>query len=134
MKKNTIKKENLIKKLRQYFKGVKGVSAAFLFGSFSKGRQASLSDVDIAVYLEDVKLEDKIWLELERLLHKEVDLVILNKAIPIIAWAAIKKGSMLFIKDKKFYLDLVLKFSCEAEDFIEFNLDFFKRREKLYGY
>ncbi|MBI2251855.1 MAG: nucleotidyltransferase domain-containing protein [Armatimonadetes bacterium] len=62
-----MRKDVLIKKLQKYFFNLKGVSLAFLFGSFSKGKEAFLSDIDVAVYLDDLNLEDKIWLELEQL-------------------------------------------------------------------
>ena len=129
-----LKNKALIEKLKKYFRGLKGVSLAFLFGSFSKGAESALSDMDIAVYLENPELEDKIWLEIERIVKKEIDLVIINRAPPAVVWTAIKDGIPLSIKNKALYLDLFLKISSEALDFIEFNLDFLNKREKAYGH
>jgi predicted nucleotidyltransferase len=38
-------------------------------------------------------LEEKIAADLERILKKNVDLLVLNRAKPYIAWNVIKKGS-----------------------------------------
>lgn len=129
-----LKNKALIEKLKKYFRGLKGVSLAFLFGSFSRGAESALSDMDIAVYLENPELEDKIWLEVERIVKKEIDLVIINRAPPTVVWAALKDGIPLSVKNKALYLDLFLKISSEALDFIEFNLDFLNKREKAYGH
>jgi len=55
---------------------------AFLFGSQASGRERKASDWDIAVYLtkEERKVESNIWIEVERIVKAEVDLVMLNRA------------------------------------------------------
>jgi predicted nucleotidyltransferase len=52
----------------------------YLFGSVAKGDVTNMSDVDIAVYLIDTGLDARLELHhtLQKALHKEIDLVILN--------------------------------------------------------
>lgn len=108
------------------------VILAFLFGSFSKGRSRAGSDVDVAVYLtspysaNDVS---EIWSRLEDITHRDVDLLVLNTAPPIISWTAMK-GKVLVDKDPKLHLELMLERSREAEDFREFLMDFWHERRR----
>lgn len=107
-------KEEILKKLKDYFDKKENI---FFFGSFSKGNIHKHSDVDIAVYLKDYNLEEveKIWNEVEDLLKRDVDLIVLNKAKPLIAFEAIR-GERIMIKDFKFYIDYMLEISSEAID------------------
>lgn len=84
--------ESDINSLKTYFSNRADVAFSFLFGSQVTGNATKLSDVDIAVYFYPEKKypieyeekvyygqEDAIWLELERLLRIEVELVVLNR-------------------------------------------------------
>lgn len=81
-------------KITSYLAFRPDVTLAFLFGSFSKEKGRRSSDVDLTVYLRqpyaqaDVRA---IWTDLEDLAHRDVDLVVLNDALPGIAWAAMKR-------------------------------------------
>lgn len=119
--------------LRDYFSQKKGVELAFLFGSAAKGRMLSESDVDIAIWLKDPQNPEEInrlWGELEDMLKKEVDLVLLNRASPTIAWAALR-GYPLWIQDYRLYLNLLLEVSREAEDFQDFVIDLWQWRRRI---
>lgn len=120
--------------LRSFFASRNEVRLAFLFGSAAGGRSGRMSDVDVAVYLdeEDDKVEDSLQSELERLLRKEVDLVVMNRAPATLCWSAIRKGVAVKIRDRKFFLDFMLNVSTEAQDFIEFNQDA-RRRRRAYA-
>lgn len=102
---------------------------AFLFGSQASGWATSLSDVDIAVYFypkrrrpieyeEPVyyEKEDEIWGDLERLLKKEVELLVLNRVSASVAASAIR-GIPLVINDWGLYLDFMEVVTSEAIDF-----------------
>jgi predicted nucleotidyltransferase len=56
------------------------VQFACLFGSYADGTQNESSDVDIAVYVEDTSLDSRLALhhELQKVLRKDIDLVVLN--------------------------------------------------------
>ncbi len=111
---------------------------AFLFGSVAADSAGSESDMDIAVYFEppdeiiewesqtQYPAEDQIWLDLERLTGQEVDLLVLNRAPVTIVDTVLREGKSLFIRDRKIYLDLLLRTSREAEDYRDFIEDFWK--------
>ena len=56
------------------------VRFGYLFGSYATGEATPNSDVDIAVYLENTSLDAQLSLHhaLQKVLQKEVDLIILN--------------------------------------------------------
>ncbi|MGB9700340.1 MAG: type VII toxin-antitoxin system MntA family adenylyltransferase antitoxin [Thermodesulfobacteriota bacterium] len=116
----------ILDKLQQYFEEDKNVILAFIFGSVAKGSAGEDSDLDIAVYLKNENDEDRIWLELCRIGNSEVDLIVLNNAPASLVSNIFKTGTPLVIKDRKLYLDIYLKSSLEAEDFLEFAKDYHK--------
>ena len=117
--------------LKTYFRNRKEIAFAFLFGSQAKGRATGLSDVDIGVYFYPEKKhpieyeeevfyagEDDIWADLERILKKEVELIVLNRVPATIAASAIR-GIPLLIDDWGLYLDFMEVVTREAEDFMD---------------
>jgi len=123
----------MINLLKTYFQSLEDISFAFLFGSHARLKTFKESDVDIAVYFkEEYSFErvKKIWSDLEDLLKKEIDLITLNNAPPLIGYSAIK-GKDIVINDYTTYLNYMLRISQEAEDFSSFLLDMWKLKEKL---
>lgn len=119
----------MVMKLRKYLEKRNEVIMAFLFGSWAKGEAGIDSDMDIAVYFkpktgvlewEDSKAyyesEDFIWLEIERIVQREVDLLILNRAAATVAESALR-GIPIIIKDRHIYMDFLLRITSEAIDF-----------------
>ncbi|HIC94363.1 MAG TPA: nucleotidyltransferase domain-containing protein [Anaerolineae bacterium] len=96
--------------IRQYFPQLKelfannGVILAYLFGSQVEGRAGPLSDIDIAVLLgpdvpserwTDVQIE--LICELMSIFHRDdIDVVILNRATPLLAWEVVKYGKVIY--------------------------------------
>ena len=119
--------QKMLESLKTYFEGRDDIAFAFLFGSAARGRVRREGDVDIAVYFKPEKEvegeafnktyegENRIALDLERLLKKEVDLVVLNRARAVIADEIIRKGKPLIIRDRGFFLDFLCIVSDEAE-------------------
>ena len=124
--------ETNFEKLKDFFKEKEDVRMAFLFGSEAAGRPIAESDVDVAVWfgtkysIEDIS---RLQGEIEDLLHRPVDLVVLNQANPTIAWAAMR-GKQLIIRDYRLFIAKLLEISTEAEDIQDFVIDLFKLREK----
>jgi len=131
-----------IEALKRYFEAKEDVAFAFLFGSHADGSATSLSDIDIAVYFYPKRRrpvefeepiyyegEDEIWAELERLLGKEVELLVLNRAPATVAASAIR-GIPIAIKDWGLYLDFMEVITSEAIDFRETLIEEFLEREK----
>ncbi|ODS31614.1 MAG: nucleotidyltransferase [Candidatus Scalindua rubra] len=129
--------------LKEYFKTRKDVAFAFLFGSQARGNATKLSDVDIAVYFYPEKRhpieyeeevfyegEDEIWTDLERILKREVELLVLNRVSATVSASAIR-GFPLAINDWGLYLDFMEIVSAEGEDFMDFIINDYLQREVL---
>jgi len=117
-----------LKALKRYLEKEPSVVLAFLFGSFAKGREMEESDVDVAVYLREKERRKriKIWLDLQRILQREVNLVLLDEAPATLVASVFYNGIPLSIKDKKLYWELYLSKTAEAEDFLKFLEDFWR--------
>lgn len=117
--------------LRKFFKNRGNIIMAFLFGSVAKGKDIKESDIDIAVYFKeyDERFVYTLWNELEDLLKKDVDLVVLNIANATVAWEALR-GKEIIINDKNFYINYMLEVSMEAEDFRQLVFDIYKHRQE----
>ncbi|ADQ06805.1 DNA polymerase beta domain protein region [Caldicellulosiruptor hydrothermalis 108] len=103
-----MEKDKIVKILKEYFEKENAVIFAYLFGSYAKGKERKNSDVDIAVYInEEIAKDAKKVLEyqikhmsdISDLLKKEVDLVILNHASPLLRHEVISEGTLLIEKD-----------------------------------
>ena len=87
------------------------ISNALLFGSYASQTQTPMSDVDIAIYTtkELTLLElGAIVSDLDALVHKKIDLVVLNalpQQSPLLAFNIYKNHQVLFLKDKKQHLN-----------------------------
>jgi predicted nucleotidyltransferase len=124
---NQINQNKTLRRLRDYFEVRNEITFAFLFGSVVKGKVRKDGDVDIAIYFcpeEDIeweafnkiyKEESRIARDLEKLLKKEVDLVVLNRARAVLADEILRKGKPILIKDRGIFLDFLCIISDEAE-------------------
>lgn len=138
------KLDQMLKKLKDYFEKRDDVLMAFLFGSYGKSMPHIESDIDIAVYFRtksnrleweefDINYEgeDEIWLDLEKLLKRNVDFIVINRARSSIANSAIN-GIPIIIKDRGLYLDFMLRITTEAEDFRETVEDYWRIKQAIY--
>ncbi len=109
--------DQVVDELTRYFESRTDVVWAFLFGSRAKKSARSSSDWDIGVYLvaENKDVEQRIRSDMERIIEAETDVVILNRAPASIAWSILRTGTPLVIKDRRRYLDFMLRVSDEAE-------------------
>ncbi len=92
--------------IASYFIERRGVTAVYLFGSLAAGQATPESDVDIGVLYQRgqepdfmVEMNDKI--ELASLLKRDVDLVNLNRASPVLRMQVLKKGKLVLNRDPK---------------------------------
>jgi predicted nucleotidyltransferase len=98
----------IIRKAREVISAREEVLFAYLFGSLSKGTAGKMSDVDIAVFLDQDKhaaaglfgYQSEFSVELERLLQERVDLVILNSAPLVLRFKIIKDGQLMFCRSE----------------------------------
>jgi predicted nucleotidyltransferase len=136
-------KENdkMMDMLKNYFEKRQEVVFAYLFGSALRKNFRQQGDIDIAVYFWPAKdiewenfgkkyqYENKISLELERLLKKEVDLIVLNRARSILADEILRRGEKIIIKDRGIWLDFFCIVSDEAEYMRNWLIKEFRKRE-----
>lgn len=135
-------KEEVISRLKDYFKRREEVLMAFLFGSWSKEQKGLESDMDIAVYfkpranileLQDTEAyyetETQLWREIEKIVETEVDLIVLNRAPATVADSALR-GIPLVIKNRNIYISFLLRVTSEAIDFREWVDMYWRLKEK----
>jgi hypothetical protein len=108
--------------LHRVFEKHERIMLVYLFGSLARGQETSLSDVDIAVLLEELP-DDLLGFtlnlidELSVILGDRVDLVFLNEAPPLLRHQVIKHGRVIYsrseeervrfeVKSEREYLDL----------------------------
>ncbi len=81
------------------------IIVAYLFGSQTTGQARLNSDVDVAILLEQTdrwsQFEERLRLidELESLIYKKVDVVVLNHAPPLLAQQVLLQKRLLFERD-----------------------------------
>ncbi|TVM04246.1 MAG: hypothetical protein CV087_00990 [Candidatus Brocadia sp. WS118] len=135
--------DDIVERLKSYFDKRKDISMAFFFGSWAKCQGGIDSDVDIAIYFEPKwhtvewektdfwsDEENSIWLDIEKIIEKEVDLLVLNRAAPTIADSALK-GIPIIIKNRNLYMDFLLRITSEATDFRQWVESYWDFKEKM---
>lgn len=84
------------------------IIAIFLFGSYARGRPTPVSDIDLAVLLDQYfsprqcfeKKLQLLALATKVLKTDEVDLVVLNQAPPALGYRILNSGQMLWEQEK----------------------------------
>jgi len=99
------------------------VQCAWLFGSTARGEAGPLSDVDVAVLLDD-RVARENYLDVAAALAEElercaprIDLVVLNEAPPALRHRVILDGLLLLERDPKQRIDFEVRSIREALDF-----------------
>jgi len=116
-----LKVNELKQLLREILMKQDDIVFAYLFGSFATGRIHKFSDIDIAVFLKEynIKIYKKIFSDLAINLPTEIDLIILNKAPPLLRHKVIKEGFLLFSRDENARIRFIEKTLIQALDFRE---------------
>ena len=110
----TIGNSGTSKILKGFFKDKGQILLVFVFGSFATGRTTSHSDIDIGILFEtlpDVYETNRLRDELTELLNRDADVIVLNNASPILRMQVLKKGVLVFSKERRhfhqFFVDTV---------------------------
>jgi len=108
--------------IKVYFRDKKEVTAVYLFGSYAKDKARPLSDIDVAILLDNndrdfLKEKRKDYtVELGRALRKDIHPVILNLAGEALLKQIFSKGKCILINDsKKLALYRMVMFSRIAD-------------------
>jgi predicted nucleotidyltransferase len=110
------------------------IVAAYLFGSLAQGRATPRSDLDIAVLLrripdpqsDDLFPQFRLMDELRRFADREVDVVILNTAPPVLKDQVLRHGRRIFERDRQARVEFEVRTGQEYAD-LKPMYDFFNR-------
>jgi len=95
-----------LKSLRKFFNENPEIILAFVYGSYASKRISPPSDVDIGILFKTIPPMDTIndiTEALSSILTREVDLVILNQASPILKMQILKNGILLYASKRKYF-------------------------------
>lgn len=108
-----------IKKCKDILIGYENIIFAYIFGSYVQGKMRPDSDIDIAIYLEK-KLNSETYLEIKMDLtdvcKREIDLIILNDAKPLLKYEIYKNNILLFTRDNDLESSYKIKTLFEYND------------------
>ncbi len=90
------------------------VVAIYLFGSHAKGEATPLSDVDVAVILENPTPESEA--DIGSLTSPEIDVVLFHRLPLHIKYEVLKYGKEIFVRDEEKLLKIKLKVMREYLD------------------
>lgn len=106
--------EKIIQKIKSVLSAREEIVFAYLFGSVAKEKAGPISDIDIAVYLEEETdltsgsfgYKAELIFDLQRGLNtNQIDLVILNQAPLFLAFNVLKEGKLIFCRSKEIRVD-----------------------------
>jgi len=137
-------KEQVKKTLTDFFQKREEVLLAYLFGSVAEDKQNKLSDLDIAVLVEADKLDKSdelpfgyhvsIGTDLMGLLHTNaLDVVILNRATPLLAHEVVKYGEVVFSRNEDTRIEFEIRTQhryLDTKHLREIQDSYFKERVK----
>ena len=113
------------------------IIAAYVFGSRASGEGKKASDVDIALLLDDREASNFPYLEfkvtLERVLNKNVDLIILNQAGEILKHQIRKYGKIIYESNPKMRKQWEVLSRKLYQDFLYLHRIYMKKLYDYYG-
>ena len=111
------------------------IAAAYVFGSYTQGKEKKSSDLDVALLLNETKIAGFSTLDFITVLEKQMgckaDVVILNKADEILKYEVRCKGILIFERSGKYRKNFEVKGRKAYEDFLYLHKKYVKR--VLYG-
>jgi len=110
------------------------IVAAYLFGSLAQGQASPRSDIDIAVLLTRVPdmlagepdRQLRLMDDFRRFADREVDVVILNTAPPVLKDQVLRYGRRLYESDRTARIDFEVRTGQEYSD-LQLMYDFFNQ-------
>jgi len=94
--------ENIFRKIKDFLEKDPNIVFALVFGSAATGKLRKDSDIDVAIYVKNpVSGYELLSLmqKLSDLIKREVEIVVLNEASPLLRHQVMKNRKELFIKD-----------------------------------
>lgn len=110
---------DIIKKCKDVLIECEDILFAYIFGSYVAGNMRKDSDIDIGIYLkEKMSIEKylKLKMDLMEACKREVDLVILNDATPLLKYEVYRSNILIFTRDKTIESNYKVKTLFEYSD------------------
>lgn len=107
MKRQDLKE--IVEKIQTYLEGRPEVRFAYLFGSWARGRANALSDIHVAIQVDEEKIGEgyvygykaEVMADLMKVLKtNRVDLVILNAVPPLLGFQVVRDGIPLICRSE----------------------------------
>ena len=110
---------DIIRKCKNILIEYENITFAYIFGSYAQGKVRVDSDIDIAIYLEkriDIETYLEIKMHLLETCKREIDLIILNDATPLLKYEIYKNNILLFSRDRTIETSYKVKILFEYND------------------
>lgn len=110
---------DITEKCKEILIGYKNIIFAYIFGSFVQDKIRKDSDIDIAIYLDkkmDLETFIDVKMNLTEACKREVDLIILNDAAPLLKHEICKNNILLFTRDESLETNFKVKTLFEFDD------------------
>lgn len=118
--------EELKRKLADFFAGCPEVGFAYLFGSRMQNRDNSLSDLDLAVWIDKQKIREadfpygytaSLTSRLMSLAQdNRIDLVVLNEAAPPLKYGILTQGVLIFCRNPELERNFFIRSFHQYQD------------------
>ncbi|MFQ5709975.1 MAG: nucleotidyltransferase domain-containing protein [bacterium] len=114
---------NIEQVISEYFSRQTEVIAVYLFGSYADNKSRCDSDLDLAILCESfcpeklLGLQNKYFKELSRVVPKNLDIVMLNRAGELLTYEVFRQGRVIFQRNSE---KRVAFQSRRISDYLEF--------------
>lgn len=108
--------------LLEYLRSQRPIIAAIVFGSAAADRLRPESDFDLALLFAPAHVPDdeamlSMRTDLEEIVARNVDFIVLNRASTILAFQIIKTGVVIFCRDRRSLEQFIVRLITEYADF-----------------
>lgn len=113
--------DEILRSLKKFLEKDPNILFALVFGSAAEGKLRNDSDIDVAVYIKKLlnPLEYlKLATELSEMIKREIHLVVLNEASPLLRHQIMKNNKILFIKDFDTYANFREKTMTDYDEYL----------------
>ena len=129
------KLSTLIKPLVSICECEPAIAAAYIFGSYGKGKQTPSSDIDLAILLDETKKTHFSLLDFisstEKKIEYELDVVVMNTASEVLKYEVRRYGRLIFERSSTYRKSFEVKGRKFYEDFLYLHKRYVK--SVLYG-
>ncbi len=107
---------DIITKTVSELRKIPQVQAVILYGSYAKGTQKPISDIDICVITKK-NISETVKVDVCGFSGPKIDVVWFWDIPPIIRYAALREGKVLFLRNKEFLHEVTVETMSEYLDF-----------------